>query len=170
MRTIAIVAGLAQMAIIFMVFFLKGLALGGWLLFALILLLVMAFVNLLILVFHCRLSPKDEKQTTKEKPAIVKRKDLRVTYTSAQYPTFSVGNRGFAVTDLSENGLRIRIDRKEPLKKRMRGYLVFLSSETLTVKVKLIRREDEEAALAFKEPLDYALLLREKQTLAGNPT
>lgn len=167
MRIAAVVANLAQMTIILLVFLINGLALGGWTIFALFLLLIIAFVNLLVLLFHAALDPKITKQTPKEPSPIVKRQDLRVTYVDKHYPTLTIGKRQFSISDISENGLRIRIERHEPLKKRMRGQLALLSKKRLTVKVILIRREGEEAALALKEPIDYAVLLKEKQALAA---
>ena len=163
MRVITVVANLAQMAIVLSIFLLKGPALGGWTVFALFVLLMIAFVNLLMLLFHSTLSHKVPGKGTKEKAAIIKRQDLRVAYLSEPYPALTVGKRKFSVSDLSENGLRIRIGRHEQLKKRFRGHLDLLCDASLAVKAVLIRRQGDQAALALKEPLDYAVLLKEKK-------
>lgn len=166
MRLITVVANLAQMAIILLVFLLKGPSLGGWTIFALFLLLIIAFVNLLVLFFHATLSQKDQLPGTKSDGTIIKRQDLRVAYVAAPYPVLSIGKREFSVSDISENGLRIRIGRHEQLKKRFRGDLTLLCKERLDIKATLIRRQGDEAALALKQPLDYAFLLKEKQSLS----
>lgn len=166
MRLIAVVANLAQMTIILLVFLLKGVALGGWTIIALFLLLLIAFFNLLVLLFHSALSHKDQAGTAGDKTAITKRQDLRVVYMSDPYPILTIGKRRFSVSDLSENGLRIRIGRNESLKRRLRAQLALLCEETMNVKASLIRREGDEAALSLKQPIDYAVLLKEKQAVS----
>ena len=163
MRVITVVANLVQMAIILVVFLLKGLVLGGWVIFALFVLLMIAFLNLLMLLFHSTLSNKNPGKGIKEKAAIIKRQVLRVAYLSEPYPVLMVGKRKFSVSDLSENGMRIRIGRHEQLNKRFRGHLELLGDVSIGVKAVLIRRQGDEAALALKQPLDYAVLLQEKQ-------
>jgi hypothetical protein len=166
MRIAAVVANLAQMAIILLVFLLKGVALGGWTIFALFLLLLIAFFNLLVLLFHSALAHKGPARRGPEKAAIIKRQDLRIAYVSQSCPTLMFGNRRFSLSDLSENGMRILIGRHEPLKKRIRGHVALLCGETVAVNATLLRREGDSAALVLKKPIDYAMLLKEKQALA----
>lgn len=163
MRIITVAANLAQMIIILVVFLFKGLSLGSWVILALFVLLMIAFVNLLMLLYHSALSDKDPGKRTKEKAALIKRQDLRVAYLSEPFPVLMVGKRNFAVSDLSENGLRIRIGRHEKLKRRFRGHLALLCDQSIGVQAVLIRRQGDEAALALKQPLDYAVLVKEKQ-------
>ena len=166
MRAAAIVANLIQMMIILALFLIHGIALGGWTIFALFLLLLVAFVNLLVLLFHSALSATDQSAYRNEKGGLVKRQDLRVRYLGDAQPELAVDDRCFSVLDLSENGVRIKIDRHEPLKRRFRGRLTLLSRKILTLRVTRVRRQGDEAALLIAESIDWDLLSTEKQLSA----
>ncbi len=163
MRAVAIIINLIQMFIILGLFFSVGLSLGGWTILALFVLLLIAFVNLLVLLFHSALSAADQTHKTGEKIGLVKRQDLRVLYAAGSRPDLEVGERRFPILDLSENGIRISIDRQKQLRKRFRGRLTLLSQKVLTLKLTLLRRQGDEAALLIKNPIDYAVLLAEKE-------
>ncbi len=163
MRAVAIVANLIQMGIILALFLIQGLALGSSTIFAFFVLLLVAFVNLLVLLFHAALSATDQNTHRKEKGGLVKRQDLRVRYLNDARPELEVDNRCFSVLDLSENGIRIIIDRQVPLKRRFRGRLTLLSKKILNLKVTQVRRQGDEAALLIKEPIDWDVLSTEKQ-------
>jgi len=166
MRAVAVVANLIQMFIILTLFFIQGIALGGATIFALFVLLLVAFVNLLVLLFHTALSAEDRMDHRNERGGLVKRQDLRVRYTSAARPELVVDKRCFAVLDLSENGIRISIQRQEPLKRRFRGRLTLLSKQILNIQVSQVRRQGNEAALLIKQPIDWDVLSIEKELTA----
>lgn len=163
MRAVAIVANLLQMVIILVLFLIQGITLGGGTIFALFVLLLVAFANLLVLLFHSALSATDQKAHRKEKGGLVKRQDLRVRYPDGARPELAVDDRCFSVLDLSENGIRISIDRQAPLKRRFRGRLTLLSKKMLNLQVARVRRQGDEAALLIKEPIDWDVLSTEKQ-------
>jgi hypothetical protein len=65
--------------------------------------------------------------------------------------------------DIAESGARIVVDRHERLKKRVKSHVQLLCGESLTIKTVVIRREGDEVALAFKPPIEYSVLLKERQ-------
>lgn len=163
MRTAAIAANLLQMLIVLTIFLIQGISLGGVTVFFLFVLLVIACFNLLVVLF-----PRDADQGVKghksgEKKPLVKRHDLRVSYVSDPRPVLAVGGKKHKILDIAEGGIRIHIGRDEQLKKRFKGHLEMLCGETLNIKVQLIRREGDEAALEFKPPIEYSVLLKERQ-------
>jgi len=151
------------MFIILILFFIQGIALGGSVIFAFFVLLLVAFINLLVLLFHSALSEADRTDRRNENGDLVKRQDLRVRYTPAARPELVVDKRCFSVLDLSENGIRIRIQRQEPLKRRFRGRLALLSKQTLNIQVFRVRREGNEAALQIKQPIGWDVVSTEKE-------
>jgi hypothetical protein len=163
MRGFAVVVNFIQMGIILALFLTHGIGLGAATIFALFVMLIIAFINLLVLLFHTALTPLDQAPKSNEKIGLVKRQDLRVLYPSNSHPWLEMNTHRFPVLDLSENGIRISIDRQETLKKRFRGRLLLLSEQTLPMKLTLARRQGNEAALVFQHPIDYALILAEKQ-------
>ena len=167
MRTAAVIANLTQMVIVLLVFLLQGFVLGNWTVFALFILLLISFLNLLVLLFHSALAGSDQTKLFKDPATIIKRQDLRVTYAARKSPLLVIGRRKFKVVDLSETGIRFAIGRSEQLKKRSRCQLTLLSGSSLTFKAVLIRREGGEAVLKFKKPIAYQTLIEEKQVVAS---
>lgn len=166
MRAVAIVANLVQMVIVLVIFTLQGLALGGLTVLLLFILLIIAAFNLLTLLFQ---GETERSLVGGQKPGIVKRQDLRVIYSTNSYPFLSLRHQQFILLDIAESGARFRIDRHETIKKRLRGKITFLCGDTLDIKATLVRRQGDEAALLFKSPIGYALLLKEKQAVADAP-
>lgn len=166
MRSVAIVANLVQMVIVLLIFTLQGLTLGGLTVLLLFVLLIIAAFNLLTLLFQ---GESDRSLLGKDKPAIVKRQDLRVIYAAAPHPVFSIRHQEFSLLDIAESGARFRIERHETIKKRLRGKITLLCGDTLDVKATVIRRQGDEAALRFKTPIGYATLLKEKQAISNAP-
>ena len=163
MRTAAVIANLTQMVIVLLVFLLQGFVLGSWTVLALFILLLIAFLNLLVLLFHSTLAGSGQTKLRKDPPPIIKRQDLRVTYAAGKSPLLAIGPRKFKVMDLSETGIRFSIGRGEQLKKRLRCQLTLLSGPSLTFKAVLLRREGGEAVLQFKHPIAYHTLIEEKR-------
>lgn len=164
MRAAAVVANLVQMVLILTIFIGHGISLGGWTILALFFLLLIAFINLVVLLFH---SPDSPVLIASEKKGITKRQDFRVTYLTNNQPVLAVGHQHYSVLDLAESGLRLSIGRHERLKKRIRGHMTLLCGESLDIQATLMRREGNEAAVVFKQTIDYHTLLKEKQ-LAQN--
>jgi hypothetical protein len=164
MRVAAIIFNLIQMAIVLAIFVLQGMSFTGWTILGLFILLIIACFNLLVLLFH---SFSDQQLIGGEKPAIVKRQDLRVVYRGNAKPLLKIGGRSFPVLDIAESGLRIRIDRNESIKKRFKGCLKLMCGEAFNIRAVVVRREGDDAAMQFKYPLSYALLLKEKQAAAS---
>ena len=163
MRAFAVVINLIQLIIISALFLTHGITLGAVTIAALFLLMLFALINLLVLVFHSPLAETNNTTRSSIKVGLIKRQDLRVMYLGPAQPALAVGQRRFPVLDLSENGMRINLDRQAPLKKRFRGQLTLLSDTVLPLKLTLVRRQGNEAALSFKQSLDYTVLLTEKQ-------
>ena len=166
MRAVAVIANLIQMIIVLSVFLLQGFVLGGWTVFALFVLLMIAFLNLLVLLFHAALSGTDQTRIFKDSSPIIKRQDFRVTYKIHNGPMLTIGKRKFKVIDLSENGSRFSVGRNETIKKRMRGQLTLLCGRSIEFKAVLHRRQGSEAVIQFKYPISYDVLLEEKREAA----
>lgn len=164
MKAAAIAANLIQMVIVLFVFVLQGIAMDGLTIFALFILFIIACFNLLVLLFS---GEKDQGPMVDDKKTIIKRLDFRVGYTSGALPKLVIGDQRYDLIDISEGGARIAIGRRERLKKRSRCRVDLLCGEKLKAKVIVIRREGDEAALAFQSPIEYRVLLKEKQIVAG---
>ena len=154
-----------QMVIVLAIFVLQGLSFSGWTIFGLFIILMIACFNLLVLLFH---GLPDQNLLQREKPTIVKRQDLRVVYGTGRKPELKIGRQSFSLLDLSESGLRISINRHEHLKKRVRVGIDLLCGETIHARAIVVRRQADEAALQFRRPLGYVLLLKEKQVVADS--
>ena len=163
MRTFAIIINLIQIVIIAGLFLTRGIALGAVVIASLFLLMLFALINLLVLLFHSKPATTRHATGYGRKIGLVKRQKLRVMYIGPSQPVLAVEGRHFPVLDLSEKGIRINVDRQAPLKKHLRGQLTLLSNAVLPLKLTLVRRQGNEAALSFKQPVDYAILLVEKQ-------
>ena len=164
MRAAAIILNLVQMIIVLVIFVLQGLTFGGWTILGLFILLVIACFNLLLLLFH---GFSDKQLIGEEKPAIVKRQDLRVAYRSGFQPVLAIGKQSFSILDIAESGVRFSVDRNAHIKKRSRARIELLCGETLHVRAMVVRRQGDEAALHLKQPLGYTVLLKEKQAVSA---
>jgi len=165
MRVTAILANLIQMVIVLAIFLWQGMSLGGWTILALFILLIIASFNLLVLLFSTSL---DRRTIVEEKKAIIKRQDLRVSYAAGNQPAVTIGRQRYDVLDIAESGIRILVGRHERLKKRAKCHIDLLCGEVLNIKTIRVRRNGDEAALAFKPPIEYRILLKEKQAAAGS--
>ncbi|MEJ2154279.1 MAG: hypothetical protein P8X96_03010 [Desulfobacteraceae bacterium] len=164
MRIAAIMANLIQMIIVLAIFLWQGLTLGGLTILALFILLIIASFNLLVLLFP---DSMERGVIVDDKKTIIKRQDLRVSYVAGAQPALNIGNQRYEVLDIAESGIRILIGRHERLKKRAKCHIELLCGEVLNIRTLLVRRNGDEAALAFKPPIEYRILLKEKQAAAG---
>ena len=164
MRVAAIMANLVQMIIVLAIFLWQGLTLGGLTILALFVLLIIASFNLMVQLFPDII---DRGTIVDEKKSIIKRQDLRVSYAAGNQPVLTIGNQRYDVLDIAESGIRILIGRHERLNKKAKCHIELLCGEALNIKTLLVRRNGDEAALAFKPPIEYRILLKEKQAAAG---
>lgn len=164
MRITAIMANLIQMVIVLSIFLWQGLTLGGFTILALFVLLIIASFNLLVLLFP---DSMDRGSIVDEKKSIIKRQDLRVSYSIGAQPALTIGKQRYDVLDVAESGIRILIGRHERLKRKAKCHIELLCGEVLNVKTQLVRRNGDEAALVFRPPIEYRVLLKEKQAAAG---
>jgi len=169
MRIFAIIVNLAQMGIILTIFLVQGLKLGGPIILVFFVMLVFAFINLLVLLFYTVNMVTNSPIIGEEKPGIVKRQDLRVTYKSDLHPSLIIEGQRFTVLDVAENGVRFSIPRNQRIKKRVRAEMTLLCGDTLTPRGSLARREGNEATLMFKKPLSLETLSKERRTVVSNP-
>jgi hypothetical protein len=163
MRTAAIAANLFQMVIVLFVVVLQGIVMDGVTIFALFFLFIIACFNLFVLLFS---EHKDPTPIVDDRKAIIKRLDFRVGYALGTQPKLAIGDQRYDLIDISEGGARITIGRNERLKKRCRCRVNMLCGETIKTKCAVIRREGNEAALAFHSPVAYRVLLNEKQIVS----
>jgi hypothetical protein len=163
MRIIAIIANLVQMAIILTVFLVQGMTLSGHTILIYFLLLLFAFINLLVLLFYAVNVPMNQPLFGEDKPGIVKRQDVRVSYRTGSRPILTLGDREAAVLDLAENGARFSLPRNLRIQKRIRGEIALLCGKTVKVKGQLTRREGNEVTLVFKTPLSQDVLIEERR-------
>jgi hypothetical protein len=163
MRIIAIIVNLVQIGIILTVFLSKGMALGSGTVVVFFLLLLFAFINLLVLLFYTVNIPINPPLFGEEKPGIVKRQDVRVSYRTGQRPIFLLGDREVQILDLAEKGARFSIPRGMRIKKRVRGEIALLCGKTIKVKGQLHRREGDEATLVFKTAVSQDTLMSERR-------
>ena len=164
MRVAAIIANLVQMVIVLAIFMLQGITLAGITILALFSLLIIASFNLLVLLFPT--SPS-QGPIINGKKTIIKRHDFRVGYTLGRQSKMGIKGNRYDLLDIAEGGARIAVGRHERLKKNFRCRIELLCGEILILKAAVIRREGDEAALAFNTAVEYRILLKEKQAVGG---
>jgi hypothetical protein len=167
MRIFAVIINLVQMGIVLTVFLGQGLKLGGSIILVFFLMLVFAFINLIVLLFYA-VSDTNSPILGEEKPGIVKRQDLRVTYTPNRQPSLFIEGQRFSVLDLAENGVRFSIPRNQRIKRRARAEITLLCGQTFKVRGGLGRREGNDATLMFKKPLSFETLSTERRMVQNS--
>jgi hypothetical protein len=166
MNIAAIVANVAQLAIILVVFFLRGLELGGLVIFLLFLLMVVPFVNLLAFLLSSR-TAQAWNDAEVQADGMIKRKAMRIHYSVDRRPVFSTDGIAYAVQDISEGGVRIVASADTVFKKKIDGEVLLLCGEVLQIKARVLRGEGGEVVLQFLKPIGTVALLKEKKALAG---
>ncbi len=165
MKLAAIAANTAQLIIILVIFFIRGLDLGGVVIFLLFLLISVPCINFLALFFSGR--PMAAPMIEADENGLVKREALRIRYPESHCPVLKTGDIPFAIRDLSEGGVRIIASGSTPFKKKIHGEIQLLSGDRLRFKAHLMRREDGEVVFRFTDPIGTALLMEEKKAVAG---
>ncbi len=165
MNIAAIVANVAQLVIILVLFLVRGLELGALTIFLLFLLMPIPFINFLAL-FFCKQPIGQPATGTDEEDGMIKREAMRVRYSRERCPILSTGGTAYAVRDLSEGGVCIRASSDTPFKKKINGDIQLISGEQIRFKGSVKRREAGEVIFVFNEPIGTAILMEEKKALA----
>lgn len=160
MRLLAIIANLAQLSVVLLLYFNFREQPGGWVIPSLFGLLIVTLLNLLVLLFYTANRAIHQPLFGPDREA-VKRADLRIAYVSAPHPTVIVNDKPYNVLDLSERGIRFNADADESLPKRIKGRITLLSGRSLPFSGTLARRQGDQASVRFTSPIDKQVLLGE---------
>jgi PilZ domain len=166
MKIAAIAANAAQLVIILVIFFIRGLDLGALVIFLLFLLMSVPFINFLAILFSSRPKPDSSRCDTSEN-GLVKREAMRIRYPEDHCPILTSGRTPFAVCDLSEGGVRIRASLSTPFKKKVRGELQLLCGDRVRFTATVVRREEGETVFKFTDSIGTAFLIGEKKAMAA---
>ncbi len=164
MRVLSIVANLIQLAVVLAIFLSTGSCLEPLATAGLFLLMIIAFVNLLTLLFHYPFQQADREAS--QRPGPIKRRDIRVSYILGPRPYLDTGNQRFEVQDLSEQGIRFLVHPAAKIKRRVKGRIELLCGQTIDIKGVVIRRQGDEIAVALREAIPYPVVLAEKKFVA----
>lgn len=167
MKITAIVVNIAQLAIILTIFFIRGLELGALVIFLLFLLLLVPFINLLAFLFSSR-SALGWDDAEIEPGGLIKRKAMRIHYPEDRCPELSTDGIAFAVSDISEGGVRIVASSDTVFKKKIDGDIKLLCGKVLRFKGRVLRGDNSEVVLQFLKPIGTAALVAEKKALSDN--
>lgn len=167
MKIVAIVANAAQLAIILLILFVRGLELGNPVILMLFLLMAIPFINVLTIVLDNRPFLERPWQSHADNE-MVKREAVRIRYRQDRYPVLETGGSTFAVRDLSEGGVRIMAASTTPLKNRIHGEIQLLCGERLRFKARILRKEDGDVIFRFSQPIGTAILMGEKQAVTAD--
>jgi hypothetical protein len=165
MKIAAIAANAAQLVIILVIFFIRGLDLGALVIFLLFLLISVPCINFLALFFSGRTMATPMIEA--DENGLVKREALRVRYPESHCPVLKTGDIAFAIRDLSEGGVRIIASGSTPFKKKIHGEIQLLGGDRFRFSATVIRREEGEVVFRFTDPIGTVLLLGEKKAVAN---
>ena len=167
MRFLAVIANILQVCIVLVIFSRIGLDFGGWVSLGLFLLLLIALLNQVV-IFVYSVNKAVHHPLFEFRRPMAKRKDLRVVYSMAPQPTVIIENHPFNVLDVSENGMRFVIAKEQELKKHIQGRISFLSGQSVMFQGNVIRRQKDEATIAFAHPVAQDVLSKEIRMLQGD--
>ncbi len=168
MKIAAVVANVAQLVAILIIFFVGGLNLGALIIFLLFFLMAIPFVNFLVLFFAQPSQPAPAADRNEEN-RIVKREAMRVQYHEDHAPVLKTQLGAFAVKNISEGGVCVSASSGTPFKRRISGQIQLLCGDLLKFKATLMRRDEGEVVFGFKDPIGTAVLLEEKKIVAIGP-
>ena len=168
MKTVAVVANVAQLAVILLILFIRGLDLGTLVIFLLFFLMAVPFINFLSLFFthHLPIGPSSEED---HENGMIKREAIRIHYQEDHCPIFKTNLGAFAVKNISEGGVCIRAASNTPFKKRINGQIRLLCGDRLKFKASVLRRNEGEVVFGFSIPIGTAILMEEKKVVAIGP-
>jgi hypothetical protein len=168
MKTVTIVANVAQLAAILLIFFIRGLDLGTLVLFLLFFLMAVPFINFLSLFFAHRFLPETASQQP-PKNGIVKREAMRIHYREDHCPILKTDLGAFIVRNLSEGGVSISAASTTPFKKRIDGQIQLLCGDRVRFNASVLRKDEGEVVFGFSTPIGTAILMEEKKMVALGP-
>ena len=168
MKIVAVVANVAQLVAILIVFFVGGLNLGALVIFLLFFLMAIPFVNFLALFFTQPSQPERPSEQNREN-RIVKREAVRVHYHEDHAPVLKTQLGDFAVKNISEGGVCISASSDTPFKRHIAGQIQLLCGDNLKFKGMVMRTDEGEVVFGFKKPVGTAILLEEKKIVAIGP-
>lgn len=95
------------------------------------------------------------------------REHYRIQYPLAARPHFLVEGRRYQVVDLSETGMRLRLDRPDgpEVGGEIRGTIRFRRGEEVVVAGVVVRVADDHAAVRLDIPLPFRVVLDEQRYL-----
>ncbi len=163
MRIIAIVANLIQLVIVLAIFLSSGPSMEPLAIAGLFLLMILAFVNLLVFLFHHPFAREDQEASSSTGP--IKRRDIRVSYILGPRPYLETGKQSFEVQDLSEQGVRFLVSPGSKVKRRIKGHIKLVCGQTIDIKGMVIRRQGDEIAIILRTPIPYPVVLAEKKAI-----
>lgn len=169
MKIAAIAANAAQMVIILMILFIRGLDLGALVIFLLFVLMSVPFINFLAIYFTDRPIGGTADRGNEEN-GLIKREAMRVGYPETRCPVLKTSGNAFSVLDLSEGGVCIRVSQTTPFKKKINGEIHLVSGDRIRFKATVLRREEGLLVFRFTDPIGTALLMEEKKAVAAGNT
>ena len=166
MKIIAVAANIAQLGIILVIFFIRGLDLGALVIFLLFVLMSVPLINCLALFFANRPMLKSVSANSQDN-RLVKRTAKRVRYPKALRPVLKTAGTAFTVIDISEGGVRIRASQAAPFKKKVTAEIQLISGTLVRIKASLMRRDESEVVFQFADPIGTARLMDEEKAIAA---
>ena len=164
MKTVAIVANLAQLFIIPAVLLVYGIELGFWVILLLVLLTCVPLINFLAFFFASHPILKTDEPGADD-GTLIKRSAIRVRYPLGRRAALEIDDVTFSVCDLSEFGVRILADRKTPFNDSVKGTIRLKSGTDIDFHGTVMRRNDEEVAFQFSDSIGTSVLLEENKAI-----
>ena len=164
MKLAAAIANITQLVVILLIFFIRGVELGGTVIFLLFLLMAVPFINFLAYVFTRRPYPANGNA---EREGMIKREALRVHYRQEGCPQLKIGDNRYMVNNLSEGGVSIAASSETPFKGSVKGEIDLLAGGRLRFRATVLRRSAGEVVFRFSHPIGTALLRDEKAAVAA---
>ena len=164
MKIVAAIANIAQLGIIFAIFFIRGLDLGALVIFLLFILMSVPLINFLAFIFADRPMFTSTSSDIQDNQ-MIKRMAMRVRYPKALRPVFETAGTKFTVIDISEGGVRIRASRSTRFKKKVHAEIQMISGALIRFKASVMRRDETEVVFQFADPIGTALLTEEDNAI-----
>ncbi len=164
MKTVAIIANAAQLAIILTIFFVRGFEMDFWAIVLLALLIIVPAISFLAFCF-ARQSVLKADVTGDNDGAPIKRSAIRVRYPHGRGAVLAIGDAALSVIDLSEFGVRALAGRKTPFTESETGTIRLKSGAKIAFRGTVMRRNDAEVVFQFSDPIGTAVILEENKAI-----
>ncbi len=168
MKIAAAIANVAQLAIILLIFFIRGVELGGAVIFLLFLLMAVPFVNFLAYLLSRRplLASADGDA---ESEGMIKRQAMRIRYPEGRCPLLTIDDSSYMVNNISEGGVSIAASSDTPFRGKVKGEIHLLGGGRLRFRAAVLRRSAGEVVFRFTHPIGTSLLRDERAAIAAAP-